>query len=466
MEAGSPPCLRLPCLFLLVAITGWVAAARRQFADQLHSEEGQSTGTSDQAQLIEYIRGISSENANTAFWIVAGLLAAVAAVIAVRFILGRVRRQYKVNYGDGRVVNAVPGQTLLEVSRAAGVPHMSVCGGRARCSTCRTLVLSQTESLTGRTDAEAELLSKINADENIRLACQARVRDHVEIRPLIQPEQRSIAPRHADPLGWGVERDVAILFLDIRGFSRISEGSLPYDIVFILNSFFGEVTTAIETSNGYIDKFMGDGAMAIFGLETDIETASRDALAAASECVEAATRTSRLLTQHLKQPIRIGVGVHSGQAIIGRIGRASDQTSPSRLTAIGDTVNIAARLESATKDLNCVIVFSKANIRIRRPEKDGTARENRPHQGSQYLNTNRCDRGRGIGAAETNSWFGIVLRQQARLPDICANFQLPPFHRRIPCYLSDKKGGCSLVAFAGISARRAFEFKTVWRAIS
>ncbi len=143
---------------------------------------------------------------------------------------------------------------------------MSVCGGRARCSTCRTLIVNGAENLSAQTEAEAHLLGKLNAGPDVRLACQARVRGDVAIRPLIQPQSSVNAPRSADPLGWGVEREIAVLFLDIRGFSRISEKSLPYDVVFILNSLFGEVGSGIEASNGYIDKFMGDGLMALFGL--------------------------------------------------------------------------------------------------------------------------------------------------------------------------------------------------------
>jgi adenylate cyclase len=85
-------------------------------------------------------------------------------------------------------------------------------------------------------------------------------------------------------------------------------------------------------------------------------------LRAAIGCQEAATRASRILTQHLQEQLRVGVGVHCGNAVIGRIGKTSDQTSPSRLTAIGGTVNIAARLEAATKELKAGIVVSSATM--------------------------------------------------------------------------------------------------------
>jgi adenylate cyclase len=107
---------------------------------------------------------------------------------------------------------------------------------------------------------------------------------------------------------------------------------------------------------------MGDGLMAIFGLSSPPRQASRDAIRAALASEAAARASSRILTHHLSEPIRIGIGVDIGTAVIGRIGRTSDQVAPSRLTAIGDTVNIAARLESATKELNCPIVLSSRAV--------------------------------------------------------------------------------------------------------
>jgi adenylate cyclase len=264
----------------------------------------------------------------------------------------------KVDYGNGKIITTYPGSTILEISRQAGIPHMSVCGGRARCSTCRTLIIKGEENLLPKSDAEVKLLTRLNADASIRLACQTRVIGNVTLRPLVQPQDQRVTPKSGDPLGWGVERQIAILFLDIRGFSKISEKSLPYDLVFILNSFFGEVAAAVEANNGYIDKFMGDGMMALFGLAGSEVEASKNAIQAAIDCDKATKNVSQILKQHLSEPIKIGIGIHVGDAVIGRIGKTSDQNSPSRLTAIGDSVNISARLEQATKEFSTPLVLS------------------------------------------------------------------------------------------------------------
>lgn len=354
----------LAALIPALALTGWVNAARFNSANLAIMQ------TENPDSYNEYIGGIRAIFAGIVPLIdigritILGLGALVLAIVIVRQILQRFKRRVKINYGDGKVITSIPGQTILEISRQAGIPHMSVCGGRARCSTCRTLIVDGSENLHEQTDAEISLLKKLNAENSIRLACQARVKGDVSLRPLVQPHDQQVAARSGDSLGWGVEREIAILFLDIRGFSRISEKSLPYDVVFILNSFFGEVSSAVEANNGYVDKFMGDGMMALFGLSSSNVEASRDAVRAAVDCVQATSNVSRILTQHLSEPIKIGIGVHVGDAVIGRIGKTSDQNSPSRLTAIGDSVNISSRLEQATKEFGTSLVVSTKTAKL------------------------------------------------------------------------------------------------------
>lgn len=344
-----------------LGLTGWIVAARRVY-------EALRAGAQQSAEGLaawEERRGINNTLINALepidTWLKWGALALVglfATIMLIRWAARRYRSNIKVRYRGGPTVSIAPGHTLLEVSRVNAIPHMSVCGGRARCSTCRTLVLTGEKNLSDPGDAELSLLAKFNAGPGVRLACQAVVNGDVEVRPLIPAQTAITVPRNTDPLGWGVEREVVIFFLDIRGFSRISENALPYDIVYILNSFFTEAGSVVEEESGYIDKFMGDGMMAVFGLQGSVKIAARRAIRAAIGVHEAAAKTSAELKQHLQEPLRIGVGIHAGQAVIGRIGKTSDQTSPSRLTAIGGTVNVAARLESATKELKAPIVIS------------------------------------------------------------------------------------------------------------
>src|SRR5207247_1389780 len=165
------------------------------------------------------------------------------------------------------------------------------------------------------------------------------VRD-VAVLPLLAP---SIAA--ADAFGpdvrQGREQEVAVLFADLRGFTRVAEHKLPYDVVFILNRYFEAVGGAIHEAGGIPNQFTGDGVMALFGVETGVELGCRQAVAAARAIVRHLAALNRELGEALQVPLRIGIGIHAGPAIVGRMGYGEGVY----LTAVGDTVHVASRLE-------------------------------------------------------------------------------------------------------------------------
>jgi adenylate cyclase len=135
----------------------------------------------------------------------------------------------------------------------------------------------------------------------------------------------------------------------------MAEHKLPYDVVFVLNRYFEAVGTAITGAGGMTNQFTGDGVMALFGIDDGPTVGSRQALVAARAMVEAVTALSDELAADLPAPLRIGIGVHVGPAVVGRMG-----WGPSfYLTAVGDTVHVAARLEQATKDYEAELVVSE-----------------------------------------------------------------------------------------------------------
>jgi len=263
-------------------------------------------------------------------------------------------------YPGKQVVNVPLGTTVLEASQLAGIPHASVCGGRGRCSTCRVRVLHGLRSLPDASPEEQRVLRRVNAPLDVRLACQTRPQAEVEVEPLLPPgvgpleAQRRPAPRP------GEERVIAVLFADIRGFTSISETMLPYDVVFLLNRYFRAIAGALEEAGGYVDKFIGDGVMALFGLETTPEEACRQALMAARAMGTAVEDINRALAKDLERPLRIGIGIHVGTAVVGEMGHGQARA----LTAIGDTVNTASRLEQLTKEHGAVLVVSEAVGRL------------------------------------------------------------------------------------------------------
>jgi adenylate cyclase len=157
----------------------------------------------------------------------------------------------------------------------------------------------------------------------------------------------------------GAEREVAILFGDLRAFTQLSEKKLPYDLVFLLNRYFAEMGHAVEAAGGRIDKFIGDGVMALFGLDSGVEAGCREALTAAKDMAERMQSLNRALIHDLPEPLRIGIGVHTGPAIVGEMGYGTAVS----ITAVGDAVNTASRLESLTKTYRCELVVSEAVVR-------------------------------------------------------------------------------------------------------
>jgi adenylate cyclase len=140
----------------------------------------------------------------------------------------------------------------------------------------------------------------------------------------------------------GVLQPVTVLFADIRGFTPLSEQMDAREVVDLLNDFFGVMTAAIFQSNGTLDKFIGDCVMALFGAPIPSERSPRNALVAAVRMQQQVARLGAERVQRGLAPIRIGIGLHHGPAVVGNIGSAERM----QYTAIGDTVNIAARLVS------------------------------------------------------------------------------------------------------------------------
>ncbi len=283
----------------------------------------------------------------------AGALGVVLLARTIRALHAR-RRTIRVVYPDGRIVQVTRGFTVLEASRGAGVPHASVCGGRGRCSTCRVRIGLGLEKLPPPSAAETRVLQRVNAPPNVRLACQLRPHTDVAVVPLLPampPPGRIVAADHRP----GLEQEIAVLFADLRGFTRIAEHKLPYDVVFLLNRYFEVVGTSIEKAGGVANQFTGDGVMALFGLDTGPEAGARQALAASRDLVLALGELSRELAHELPAPLRIGIGIHVGSAVVGRMGYGAGVY----LTAVGDTVNLASRLEQLTKEYDCELVISE-----------------------------------------------------------------------------------------------------------
>jgi adenylate cyclase len=290
-------------------------------------------------------------------WTLQGYVATLALVLLARAIRSAIQRRSRIHltYPGGIEVAVPRGLTVLEASRFAGIPHTSVCGGRGRCSTCRVRVVQGGDSLPAAKPAEVRVLQRVGAPPNVRLACQLRPTADLSITPLVPASGQAWHGFMQPSYLAGEERNIVVLFADLRSFTGMAEYKLPYDLVFILNSYFKTAGEAVTRAGGVVDKFVGDGVMALFGIETDPNDGCRRALNAANEIVNGVKQLSQLLAAELAEPLKIGVGIHSGPAVVGRMGYGSAVS----LTAIGDTVNVASRLQDLTKEYGCQLVISE-----------------------------------------------------------------------------------------------------------
>ena len=284
------------------------------------------------------------------------LLSLFVAFYFIRNLLEKRFNSIQVQYTDGTNINVSRGSSLLEASHKAGRYHESVCGGRGRCTTCRVRVTSSLGELPKPNKIEQSVINRLNFDQSLRLACQLRPETDIEINPLIKlvnHDKQNLRFSNQENLS-GIEKETVIMFCDLRGFTRLSDGKMPFDVVFILNKYFKLVTDAVEENKGRIDKFIGDGVMAIFDKDTTISKNCKNALKGAAMITTYLNDLNDELSTEDIEPLRLGIGIHSGNAIIGKMGYGEASTD----TAIGDTVNVASRLEQLTKDYSCQLMFS------------------------------------------------------------------------------------------------------------
>ena len=248
-------------------------------------------------------------------------------------------------------------ETILAASLREGIPHAYACGGRARCSICRISVEKGLEFCSPRSKGERTVAERLNFGPETRLACQTKITGDVKVRRLVVDDDdieftRGIAggPR---PASIGEEKQLTILFADVRGFTALSERMSPYDVVYFLNRYFHLTTKVIESYGGYVDNYMGDGLMALFGHD-DLPDAPFRAVSAALTMLKDVEKRSRHFEQLYGTSVRIGVGIHHGNVVVGMIGAGDRQ----RMSVIGDAVNFASRIERANKKYGTELLIS------------------------------------------------------------------------------------------------------------
>ena len=256
---------------------------------------------------------------------------------------------------DNKNFEVESGESILQTAARNGIPHVNACGGEGKCTTCRLLILEGIENCSPETEKEIALKEKAHTTDEFRLACQTTITGDVTVRRLVLNKEdiESVSERSVSGR-LGETKRIAILFSDIRGFTPFSEKLTPYDVVFILNRYFNRMVKAVESNHGTVDNYIGDGMVAIFGLHDEPNPAQHAVRSALEMCAEMDDMKPYLKTMYGKD-FDIGVGIHWGEAVVGDIGAGKSK----RLTAIGDAMNFASRVESANKQFQSRVLISE-----------------------------------------------------------------------------------------------------------
>jgi adenylate cyclase len=350
----APGLFALALLLPVLALLGFTQAGRE--VARLAEQSGWVQQTLRAANVPDPAARASLDSTTLFVTMTFALLVALVLIgRAVRYMDVRGHETVRVSYPAGQESLVPAGSTVLEASRLAGIPHASECGGRGRCTTCRVRVVQGAAFLPQSSPEERRILKRLGAPPNVRLACQLRPTHPLSVIPLLPATARSSDAFVQPETLAEQEREIAVLFADLRGFTRIAEHKLPYDVVFLLNRYFDVVGGAIERAGGIANQFTGDGVMALFGVQAGVDEACRQALVAAGDMAHGLAELSRTLTEELKMPLEIGIGIHAGPAVVGHMGRGVALY----LTAVGDTVHVASRLQDLTKEYGCQLVISE-----------------------------------------------------------------------------------------------------------
>lgn len=342
--------LQLPlfALALLVPVLGglgFLAMAKELAADAALRPrlDALATLAPDAQDGLQQLRGA----------ILAGYFGLIGCVFAAREVRSLVERRRKllveIAYPQRRI--RVPqGWSVLEASRSHHLPHLSMCGGRARCTTCRIRVTAGAPNCPPPAGPERDALQRIGAAADVRLACQLRPTGDIGVVPLLA----AAGPRPvATPMARATERDVALLGVIWRNQADFAQSNLPQDLVFSAQAFTDTACGVLQAHGGSVVEVRGDGVLAAFGLATPLRQACRDALAAASGLERALGPVVERHVQAFGARLDCAVIVHTGHATVGPLAGGGTIVA-------GEALRALTRLQAAAG--NAAWVVSAATL--------------------------------------------------------------------------------------------------------
>ncbi|MEO9022698.1 MAG: adenylate/guanylate cyclase domain-containing protein [Ginsengibacter sp.] len=269
---------------------------------------------------------------------------------------------HNIEFIGEKIIEINDGQTILDASLKSGIPHYHECGGMAKCSTCRVLVLAGENSLTPANDKELRLKKIVGFGDNIRLACQTKVTgDNVIVRRIIRDETDASIYSHLHKENTtfqevGEEKQLGLFFIDIRNFTPFMEKNLSFDVIHIVSRLFQIFKNAIEMHKGKIIETAGDGLYAVFGFEEAFHDAVNSAVESGIQILNDLKVFNKTYAEsYFHHLFEVGIGIHAGTVIVGNIGLGISNN----LTVMGLPVNVAARLQEATREVNNSFLISE-----------------------------------------------------------------------------------------------------------
>lgn len=267
---------------------------------------------------------------------------------------------------DNKTMYAAPDSTILEAMVKAKINHIHVCGGNARCSTCRIYIMEGLSNCLPRNEKEKLLAEKLKFPPNIRLACQTRIIGNIAIKRAVIDDLdiKIILKQIGDTSGtkFGQEKDLAVLFTDIENYTEFAEAFPAYCVVHVLNRYYQTMNEIIVRHKGVISDVAGDGILALFGAIEDSKNPVLDAINAVKAMNEALVQFNEYLNHRYERTFGIRAGINFGNAIVSSF----DTGMMRKISAIGDVVNLASRIETANKDFGTKLLISQwANEKTR-----------------------------------------------------------------------------------------------------
>lgn len=268
-------------------------------------------------------------------------------------------KTYTIEYiNHGQKVEGMAGASILATSIKSKIEHTMVCGGNARCSSCRVFIRRGLEVCSPRNEHEELVAKRLGFPDEVRLACQTIPSGNISIyKPPIDDTEIAIASltiAERTDHKIGEERTLSVLFADIEGYTTFTEAVEAYDLVFVLNRYYYIMGKIIKKHDGRIIDYYGDGLLAAFGFE-DPDKMEHNAIKVGELMFEELKSFNKWLYRYLRHKFKIRIGISTGKVIVGNIGFKTMR----KLAVIGNAVNFASRIDSANKDLGTHFLVSK-----------------------------------------------------------------------------------------------------------